>query len=147
VTEVRHLGAESPDLTSADYRSLGDFRYQIRRFLHFSESAAKAQGLEPQQHQMLLAIRALDEPGGPTIGNLADHLMIRPHSAVGLIDRLVERGLLERVRGQEDRRQVRVRLTSEGKRKLRHLSTVHRDELRNSGRMLVEALGGLLSRS
>jgi len=132
-------------LTAADYRSLGDFRYQIRRFLHFSEEAAKAEGLEPQQHQMLLAIRALDEPGGPTVGSLAEHLIIRHHSAVGLIDRLVERGLVERVRGQEDRRQVRVRLTSEGEGKLRRLSTIHREELRSSGRMLVETLGGLLS--
>jgi len=132
-------------LTAADYRSLGDFRYQIRRFLHFSEEAAKAEGLEPQQHQMLLAVRALDEPEGPTVGSLAEHLIIRHHSAVGLIDRLVERGLVERVRGQEDRRQVRVRLTSEGEGKLRRLSTIHREELRSSGRMLVETLGGLLS--
>jgi len=132
-------------LTAADYRSLGAFRYQIRRFLHFSEEAAKAEGLEPQQHQMLLAVRALDEPEGPTVGSLAEHLIIRHHSAVGLIDRLAERGLVERTRGQEDRRQVRVRLTAEGEGKLRRLSTAHREELRTSGRMLVETLGGLLS--
>jgi len=64
---------------------------------------------------------------------------------VGLIDRLVERGLVERIRGQADRRQVTVRLTSEGEGKLRRLSTIHREELRSSGRMLVETLGGLLS--
>jgi len=132
-------------LTAADYRSLGAFRYQIRRFLHFSEEAAKAEGLEPQQHQMLLAVRAVDEPEGPTVGSLAEHLIIRHHSAVGLIDRLAERGLVERTRGQEDRRQVRVRLTAEGEGKLRRLSTAHREELRTSGRMLVETLGGLLS--
>lgn len=134
-----------PDLTAADYRSLGAFRYQIRRFLHFSEASAKAEGLEPQQHQMLLAIRALDEPGGPTVGSLAGHLFIRHHSAVGLIDRLAERGLVERVRGREDRREVKVRLTSRGEGKLRRLSRAHREELRTSGRLLVETLGGLLS--
>jgi len=133
-------------LTAADYRSLGNFRYQIRRFLHFSEEAAKAEGLEPQQHQMLLAIRALDEAGGPTVGSLAEHLIIRHHSAVGLIDRLEERGLVARVRSQGDRRQVRVRLTSKGERKLGRLSAVHHEELRSSGRLLVDTLNGLLSR-
>jgi len=145
VARVRQRTAQDDDLTAADYRSLGAFRYQIRRFLHFSEEAAKAEGLEPQQHQMLLAVRALDEPEGPTVGSLAEHLIIRHHSAVGLIDRLAERGLVERTRGQEDRRQVRVRLTAEGEGKLRRLSTAHREELRTSGRMLVETLGGLLS--
>ncbi|SPF45037.1 Transcriptional regulator, MarR family [Candidatus Sulfopaludibacter sp. SbA4] len=145
MARVRQRTAQDDDLTAADYRSLGAFRYQIRRFLHFSEEAAKAEGLEPQQHQMLLAVRALDEPEGPTVGSLAEHLIIRHHSAVGLIDRLAERGLVERTRGQEDRRQVRVRLTAEGEGKLRRLSTAHREELRTSGRMLVETLGGLLS--
>ena len=134
------------DLSAADYRSLGAFRYQIRRFLHFSEEAAKAEGLEPQQHQMLLAIRALDEAVGPTIGRLAEHLMIQHHSAVGLIDRLDERKLVERVRGDEDRRQVRIRLTPGGENKLRRLSSVHREELRQAGPLLVKALGGLLRR-
>jgi DNA-binding MarR family transcriptional regulator len=134
-----------PDLTASDYRALGAFRFQIRRFLHFSEEAAKAEGLEPQQHQMLLSIRASDDHDGPTIGDLAEDLFVRHHSAVGLIDRLAERGLVERVRGQEDRRQVRVRLTSEGQEKLRRLARAHREELRNSGRALVETLGGLLA--
>src|ERR1700730_8470449 len=102
---------EAEPVTDVDYRSLHEFRYQIRRFLHFSEAAARAEGLEPQQHQMLLAIRALEEPGGPTVGKLAEQLMVRHNSAGGLLDRLVERGLVERIRGGEgDRRQVRVRL-------------------------------------
>ena len=98
-------------MTQADYRALSQFRFHIRRFLHFSEEAARAEGLEPQQHQMLLAIQALDGGEGPTIGELADHLVIRHHSAVGLVDRLTARGLAERFRGNGDRRQVRVRLT------------------------------------
>jgi len=134
-------------LTSADYQALAEFRFQIRRFLHFSEAAAKAEGLEPQQHQMMLAIRACDDPLGPTVGNLAEHLLIRHHSVVGLIDRLAERELVERVRTGEDRRKVRVRLAPEGEARLRRLSGTHREELRRTGPVLKAALGRLLQRS
>lgn len=112
--------------------------------MHFSEEAARAEGLEPQQHQMLLAIEGSDEPGGPTVGHLAEHLFIKHHSAVGLLDRLEERGLIERVRGDEDRRQVRVRMTAEGTDKLHRLTHLHREELRQSGRKLVEALRAVI---
>lgn len=132
------------DLSISDYRALGDFRYQIRRFLHFSEAAAKNEGIEPQQHQMLLAIRVRSESGHPTIGALAEDLLIRHHSAVGLIDRLAERGLVDRVREGKDRREVRVRLTSAGMDKLRRLSAEHRGELRQSGPSLVRTLSALL---
>ena len=138
------MPATQDDLSISDYQALAAFRFQIRRFLHFSEAAARDEGLEPQQHQMLLAIRALDKDGSPTIGNLATHLLIRLHSAVGMVDRLAVRGLVERVRGEEDRRQVRIRLTPAGERKLTRLSAQHRDELRNSGPLLVAALGALL---
>lgn len=133
-------------LSDEDYFALGEFRYQLRHFLRFSELAAREEGLEPQQHQLLLAIRCLDEPDSPTVRQLADHLLIRHHSAVGLIDRLAERGLVQRVRGKQDRRQVRVKLTSQGEDKLRRLSSIHRTELRNSGPQLVETLSGLLRR-
>jgi DNA-binding MarR family transcriptional regulator len=132
------------DLSISDYQALAAFRYQIRRFLHFSEAAAKDEGLEPQQHQMLLAIRALEQDASPTVGDLAGHLLIQHHSAVGLVDRLAGRGLVERVRGGEDRRQVRVRLTPDAEDKLRRLSAQHRAELLNSGPLLVSALGALL---
>jgi DNA-binding MarR family transcriptional regulator len=132
------------DLSVSDYQALGAFRHQIQRFLHFSEAAAKSEGLEPQQHQMLLAIRASEQPGGPTVGQLADRLLIRHHSAVGMLDRLEARRLVGRVRGDGDRRQVRVHLTPEGQEKLKRLSSAHRDELRNSGPTLVEALRTLL---
>jgi len=134
-----------PDaLSPEDYSALGEFRYRIRCFLHFSESAARAEGLEPQQHQLLLAVRSLEQPDGPTIGALADHLLIRHHSAVGLIDRMEERGLIERRRGTGDRRQVKVRLTAQGGAKLNRLSVIHREELRDSGPSLVAALSGVL---
>lgn len=129
----------------AEYRALSEFRYQIRRFLHFSEEAARAEGLEPQQHQILLAVRGLPDRHGPTVGELAEHLLIRHHSAVGLIDRLAQHGLVERVRDDADRRQVRVILTAEGEEKLRRLSTVHKQELRSTGPRLVEALQAALA--
>jgi DNA-binding MarR family transcriptional regulator len=133
------------DLTASDYRALGTFRFHIRRFLHFSETAAHAEGLEPQQHQMLLAIRALEGPSTPpTVGQLAGNLFIRHQSAVGLVDRLAERGLVERSRGSEDRRQVQVRLTHAGSRILRRLSEIHREELKQIAPALVETLSGLL---
>ncbi len=133
-------------LDLSDYRALGAFRYQIRRFLHFSNHAARAEGLEPQQHQVLLAIKALPDRQGPTVGALAEYLLIRHHSAVGLIDRLAEHGLVVRTRSAEDLRQVRVRLTAEGEQKLDRLSAVHREELRTSGPLLVSALTALLQR-
>lgn len=138
------MARNSLDLTPRDYAALGEFRYRIRHFLRFSELAARQEGLEPQQHQLLLAVRSLDEPGGPTIGQIADCLLVRHHSAVGLIDRLEEHRLVERVRAADDRRQVHVRLTTLGEQKLRRLSLVHREELRTSGPRLVEALGQML---
>ena len=134
------------DLTVTDYRALGNFRSQIRRFLYFSEQAAQAEGLEPQQHQFLLAIRAADDAHGPTVGTLANRLFIRHHSACGLADRLEESGLVERVRGEADRRLVRIRLTPQGAEKLKRLSRAHREELSTSGPLLVDALRALLDR-
>ncbi len=136
------------DLRLPDYQALGQFRHQIRQFLHFSEDAARTEGLEPQQHQMMLAIRAWrapqSQPADPTIGDLAEHLLLKHHSAVGLVDRLTERGLVQRIRAGADRRQVRVHLTPEGIEKLKRLSNVHLQELRASGPVLVSALSSLL---
>jgi DNA-binding MarR family transcriptional regulator len=134
------------DLLDSEYRALADFRFQIRRFLQFSEEAAETEGVEPQQHQFLLAVRAFDGLGGPAVGDVARTLLIKHHSAVGLTDRLVERGLVERVRGAADRREVHIRLTAEGKRKLTRLSSAHRSELLNSGPLLVASLSALLER-
>ena len=139
--------SEKSDLTPGDYRALGAFRYQIRRFLHFSEAAAQAEGIEPQQHQLLLAVMALDGQDCPTVRMIAEHLLIRHHSAVGLIDRMAERGMVERFPGETDRRQVRIRLTTQGETVLQRLSTVHREELRSSGPLLVQALSALVARA
>jgi DNA-binding MarR family transcriptional regulator len=127
-------------LSDADYRALADFRFQIRKFLHFSETAVHAEGLQSQQHQLLLAIRALTVSSAPTIGELAQYLFIQHHSAVGLTDRLVEAGLVERLRGGSDRRQVRLRLTEDGAHILARLSSAHLAEIWISGPRLVAAL-------
>lgn len=131
-------------MKTVDYRALAEFRYQIRRFLKLSERAARAAKLEPQQHQLLLAMKGL--PGGakPTIRSLAERLQLQHHSAVELVDRLEERGLVRRSRGREDRREVIVRISPRGERLLRQLSLHHRALLRSAGASLVRALESLL---
>ncbi len=121
---------------------LARFRASLRRFLRFSEEAARFAGLTPQQHQALLALRG--GGGEPmTIGDLAVELAVRHHSAVGLVDRLVAKQLVERVRSSADRRQVRVRLTAHGLSALRGLAAAHRDELRRVGPELAALLAAL----
>jgi DNA-binding MarR family transcriptional regulator len=124
------------------YKALAEFRYQIRRFLRFSEEAARKAGLEPVQHQLLLAVKA--HGGDPAIGELAERLQLRHHSVVGLIDRLTEGGLVGRIRTEEDRRRVSVRLTAKGERVLARLSKQHRAELETAGRALAAALDEIL---
>jgi len=129
-------------VNASGYQALAEFRYQIRRFLHFSEEAARRAGLEPAQHQLLLAVKA--HTGKPTVGELAERLQLRHHSVVGLVDRLAECGLVRRERGRDDRRQVCVQLTREGGAVLRKLSLEHRDELESAGPALVAALEKIL---
>ena len=132
------------DVTLAEYRALAEFRQTLRRFYTFSAEAARAGGLEPQQHQLLLALRGL--PGGAeaTIGTLAEGLGIRHHSAVELVDRMEARGLVRRARGARDRRRVLVRLAPHGRALLLRLTLAHRAELRSIGPALVRALGRLV---
>jgi len=129
-------------LNPAGYQALAEFRYQIRRFLRFSEQAARRAGLEPAQHQLLLAVKA--HTGEPTVSELAERLQLRHHSTVGLIDRLAEGGLVRRSRAEGDRRQVRVRLTPKGQAVLRKLSQEHRAELGSAGSALAAALRAIL---
>jgi DNA-binding MarR family transcriptional regulator len=132
-------------LTLDDYQSLAELRHQIRRFLHFSEKAAKTAGLEPRQHQLLLALKGLPEGVRPRIGELAERLHIQHHSAVELVNRLAGRGFVRRRRGGQDRREVLLSLTPKGERVLRELSIYHRQELRNAGPALVAALRRAMS--
>jgi DNA-binding MarR family transcriptional regulator len=130
-------------LTRSDYRLLAEFRHQLRIFTAFSENVAHAAGLAPQQHQALLAIKGFARGAAPTIGELAERLHIRHHSAVGLVDRLVEARLVVRCFGSEDRRRVTLALTRQGEKMLADLSVAHRDELRRMAPMLRAVLAQL----
>jgi DNA-binding MarR family transcriptional regulator len=134
-------GHTEADLAPDDYRRLAEFRYLLRRFLVFSEDAAERAGLTPQQHQALLAIKGHRGPQPLTTGALAERLAVRPHSAVGLIDRLAAKELIRRSAASTDRRRVLIELTPAADTLLRGLSVVHRDELKR----LAPLLRGLLS--
>jgi DNA-binding MarR family transcriptional regulator len=127
-------------LTLSDYQSLAELRYQIRCFLSFSEQAARAAGLEPRQHQLMLGLKGLSRDARPTIGGLAERLQIQHHSAVELVNRLAAAGYVRRTRAGEDRREVLLALSPKGERVLRQLSVHHRSELRSAGPALVKAL-------
>ncbi len=120
-----------PQITKAEFEALAAFRYAIRRFLRFSEQAAREAGITPQQHQVLLAIKGFPGREYATISELADRLQMRQHSMVGLIDRTESQGLVRREAGTVDRRQVFVHLTPAGEALLNRLSVIHRQELRN----------------
>lgn len=132
------------EITANDYQALAEFRYQIRRYLRFSERAARDAGVEPQQHQLMLAVKGMPEDTQATISEIAERLQIQHHSAVELVDRLVQRGLVSRKRGSEDRRQVLVNLTAKGEKLLRDLALHHRDELKTAGPDLVGSLKKLM---
>lgn len=134
------------NLTLADYESLAELRYQVRRFLHFSEQAARSAGLEPRQHQLLLALKGLPKNVRPRIGELAERLQIQHHSAVELVNRLAAGGYVRRRRGGNDRREVLLLLMPKGERVLRELSIHHKEELRQQGPKLVRALKLAMSR-
>jgi DNA-binding MarR family transcriptional regulator len=134
-------GTRSPrPISESDYATLADFRFAVRQFLHFSEERAAEAGLSPQQHQALLAMRAAE--GHMTVGELAERLLLKPHSASGLIDRLHVLGLAERRDSTDDRRRTLIHLTSKAKRLLERLTEAHRDELVR----MRPLLGGLLDR-
>ena len=127
-------------LTKSDYEALADLRHQIRRFVHFSEQAARDVGLEPRQHQLMLALKGLPDEVRPRIGELAERLQIQHHSAVELINRLSAGGYVRRHRATDDRREVLLSLTDKGGKVLRKLSLHHKAELRTQGPALVKAL-------
>lgn len=128
------------DLKPADYQSLAGFRYQLRRFLHFSEDAARRAGLEPQHHQLMLAVKGKPDDDEPRIAYLAERLQIQHHSAVELVDRLVKKGLITRTRDGEDRREVHVHLTARGEKVLGELTLHMREELQSAAPALVASL-------
>lgn len=121
--------------TDQDYRDILLFRKQLRRFLAWSEAQSRAAGLTPAQHQLLLAVRGHPGPAAPTISDVAEHLQLRHHSAVGLIDRAEAAGLVRRASDPDDRRVVRVILEDRGEEALEELTSLHIAELA----MLAEA--------
>jgi DNA-binding MarR family transcriptional regulator len=131
-------------LSDADYEDLLALRTGLRRFLRWSEQQAEAAGLTPAQHQLLLAIRGHTDKRGPTMGEVADYLLLRHHSAVGLVDRAEEAGLGARCRDEKDHRNVRLELTTKGAKKLETLSEQHLEELRRLARNVPGAWRGLL---
>ena len=138
------LPSESTHVTLAEYQRLADFRYALRRFLRFSEEAAIAADIPPQQHQALLAIKGFSAGGGAiTVGELAERLQIAHHSAVGLVQRLIKEDLVQKQPGEQDRRQMQLRLSPHGDEILARLSSVHREELRRIAPQLHQLLDQL----
>jgi DNA-binding MarR family transcriptional regulator len=135
-----NVARKSGGLDNSQYMQLEEFRFQIRRFLNFSEAAARASGIEPQQHQALLVLKGLPPDILPTIGHIAERLMLKHHSAVGLVDRLQGLGLVSRQVNAGDARQVLVLLTTKGERLLHGLSVAHRTELEEMAPRLTSIL-------
>lgn len=131
-------------LSKEEYETLAQHRYVIQQFLHFSEGVLQKAGLTSQQYQALLAIKANPDRDYMTMGELADCLLIRPHSAVGLINRLEARGLVTRQESPTDRRQVHIRLTEEGGQVLERMAERHVGKWRQLGpqlRALYQRIG------
>jgi DNA-binding MarR family transcriptional regulator len=132
-----------PKLSKDQYELLASFRYALRRFLHFSETAACAAGITPQHHQALLAIKGFPKRHSASVGELAERLQIRHHSAVGLVDRLVAEKLVRREPSSGDHRQVIVCLTRRGQSVLEKLSELHHIQLKVLGPELRRMLARL----
>jgi DNA-binding MarR family transcriptional regulator len=126
------------------YRQLAELRFQLRHFLQFSEQAARANGLEPQQHQLMLAIKGLLPATSPTVSALANRLCLKHHSTVELINRLVDRGAAVRRPCPQDRRQVLVELTPLGEELLETLAALHSEELDQLAPKLLHALAKVI---
>ena len=122
-------------LTREHYQNLLAFRTTLRRFLHWSRASARQVGLTPAQHQLLLAVKGHPGGQGPTVGDLAGYLLLRPHSTVELIDRAEAARLVEH-RGDDDGRLIRVRLTPDGGSRLNQLAATHLDELQRPAPVL-----------
>ena len=142
-----YVGARGREISAAGYRQLAEFRYCIRHFLHLSEEAARSKGIEPHQHQVLLAIKGLPEGSRPTVRTLAERLCLRHHSTVELIDRLVDQGAVARRHSAKDRREVLIELTPHGEELLHELSVLLWQELKVSGPALSASLLTVLAHS
>jgi DNA-binding MarR family transcriptional regulator len=146
--ETDHLAVFSePDVSELGFRRLAEFRHRIREFLHYSEEESRAEGIEPQQHQLLLTLKGLPKEIRPTVSTLAGWLCLRHNSTVELIDRLVERGAVRRKHACGDHREVLVELTPSGEALLHRLAGLHWKELRVSGPALSQSLCAVMRRA
>jgi DNA-binding MarR family transcriptional regulator len=125
--------ARNRQIINARYETLAAFRYELRRFIHFSEEAARAAGITGQQYQALLAMKGFPPADNITVGALAKRLQLRHHSAVGLIDRLAAEKLVVRVPSTQDHRQVIIQLTGRGETIVEKIACVHRKQLKQIG--------------
>ena len=135
------------DFPQHGYQQLAAFRHHIRQFLHFSEEAARAHGLEPQQHQLLLTVKGLPIGVRPTVTALSSQLCLRHHSTVELINRMADRGLVVRRTNEEDKREALIQLTPSGEDILRKLSILHWEELQRQEPVLSVALRMIVKQS
>jgi DNA-binding MarR family transcriptional regulator len=131
--------------TESNYRSLAEFRYQIRLFMADSDETARSAGLEPEQFQLLLAVRGMPQGSSATIQRLASRLLVRHNTAVERIDRLARMGFLRRTHSRADHRVVFVELSARGKRVVEKLARKRVQELRRSGHELIAALARVIS--
>jgi DNA-binding MarR family transcriptional regulator len=134
-------------ITQPNYQALAEFRYQMRRYLRISEEAARHAGIEPQQHQLMLAVKGVPDGEEPRISYLAERLQIQHHSAVELVDRTEKKGLIHRERAESDRREVHIQLTPRGDWVLADLTRHMREELRSAAPALVATLRKLTVRA
>jgi DNA-binding MarR family transcriptional regulator len=133
-------------LTRADIQRVAEFRFQLRRFLYFSSAAAEQSGLRPQQYQLLQCVHGMPDELDPTIANVAARMLLKHNSAVELVDRTIEQGLLVRTPDAVDQRRILLRVTPQGQRVLASLAAYHLDELEQSGPELIRALRRVLPR-
>ncbi|WAH58138.1 MarR family transcriptional regulator [Pseudomonas silvicola] len=126
----------SDALDKSDFETLSEFRYQLRRFLRFSEEAVQAHGVTPQQYLLMLHTQGFPGRDWASVGELAERLQMVPHGAVALVKRCEALGLVRRQRGVEDRREVQVSLTAQGVEVLEKLAFLHREELKSAGSRL-----------
>ena len=124
-----------------DYEGLANFRYLLRKFLRFSRDYLRATaGLNPEQYEALLAIKAFAAATGVTISQLSERLQVKHHSAVNIVDRLADRKLVTREAGETDRRRRHVQLTAKGEKLIEELAAAHRKEIRGRSAEIVQAL-------
>jgi DNA-binding MarR family transcriptional regulator len=138
-------GHLSRPFSRGEFQRLAEFRFQLRRFLHFSNASAESAGLRPQQYQLLQCVYGMPDDLPPTIANVAARMLLKHNSAVELVDRTIEQGWLRRSNDPNDHRCILLRLTPKGERALASLAEYHLAELEEAGPDLIRALRRVLA--